>query len=281
MKTSLFLFSLLCFGSQIFAQQKWISDVQIEQNGKIISAKKGVVNINQTPFSFILNTRLNNQGVYLGILSFTEDDTIPEEKYTNASIGGAFSYGSKDNILYVWKEKRITYLPYENDSMHCFDSTSYKGKWLTGYYHVDEISTQNEYSKIEDYKDSILFCYIAALIPNKSGGHHVLDEFVLEIHMHPQSIAPNQVKGKTFSEPSGEFEEGCEGCGNGAYFQFSKDGNTLEYLLSGSDIISFGYYKQEGNQVYILETEYSFTISEDGTILSDNLYENITYRIEE
>lgn len=280
MKQFIFL-TLILISSQSLSQNKSIAKVQLEQYGRVVSPKNGIVNIDQAPFNFIIKTLKEPEANFLGILSFTHQDSIPNNKFENASTGGAFSYDDSGDVLYVWEETRMTYLPFENDSMHCFDSVSYKGKWMTAVYTIDEISTQNGHWKIEDYEDSTLSCFVASMKYDKSGINLVKDEIAIKIRMHPQKIKIDDVRGKTYSEEPGEYQEGCEGCGNAAYFQFSKDGHTIEYLLSGSDMISLGNYRQEGNQVYISDTEYSFTVSEDGLSLSDNLYEGYIYILEE
>ena len=81
--------------------------------------------------------------------------------------------------------------------------------------------------------------------------------------------------GKEFVEVGeATFQKGCEGCGNLGSFHFLMNGKTVDYLRSGSDMISFGGYTQAGDQIKIAD-DISFTVSGDGKTLTDNKYKTV------
>lgn len=278
MKKIALLLILTQFSFLSWSQKPLINSVNVIQNGKLIKAKKGKIEIEQQAFTlvFTFSKELKN----IGVLTYAEPvEDISQDSFSKASTGGAFSWGNEDKNLVVYGSEWMTYLPYLSQIEHCYDTVYAKGKYLVGEKEINEFRTADGYPNVADFTANDLFLQIIAF-DDENGQLTLLQRLAVELNMKAfKPFAPYDVRGKTYEEEAGAFVEGCEGCGNGASFEFSKDGKTINFLLSGSDIFEFGEYEQKGRRISILQTKYSFTVSEDGQTLSNDLYENINYKL--
>ena len=126
-------------------------------------------------------------------------------------------------------------------------------------------------SQLEEWPDSLLILALGNYV-FEANNKRVSNTLMLKLNLiEIPSSSVFDVKGKSFVEDGvAEFHEGCEGCGNLGFYAFKKNGKQVEFLMSGSDIIDFGSYTQEKEQVYIQGEQRSFTVSSDGTYLTDN-----------
>ncbi|MFT4602360.1 MAG: hypothetical protein ACI857_002546 [Arenicella sp.] len=267
------LFTLiLVFTLGGFAQKKAIKWVKIEQYGELIKPKKGVFKIEKAPFTLVFKFKKDIGD--LGILA----DTTDVLDYSKASSGGAFSYGNDYKEMRIWGSKVFTYLPVNKPKEHCFDTLTIKKKWSIGKREVMYFDTEESIMIVEEFPADYLNCVIAKVHFLETGN---IGTFPLNFRIELKDIPAKSkydVKGKSYAGEPGEYKEGCEGCGNPASFKFLKNGTEVEYLPWGSDMYAFGAYTQKGNLVKITDTDYSFTVSDDGEHLISNRDMSVVYK---
>jgi len=199
---------------------------------------------------------------------------------SHAEFGGADSYFNEDLTIKAWGAKTYTNIEYVDDLHHSFDSIYKKGDWIYGVRTIEQLSTPDDYLIVEDWKASSLIVAIANVEYNNKGA---LASNGVAFKLNLTDIPPISsldVKGKTYNEiGEATVQEGCEGCGNLAYYHFLSNGKQVDYLRSGSDTGSFGPYTQTGDQIQI-GTDISFTVLDNGKTLLNNKYD-VRYKLEE
>jgi len=259
----------ILFSQVLFAQN---IKLRVSQNGEIIKLNKGSNNLVKEPFALVFKFKnpFNLKLIAGSETSMTNLVKASKSEISrvvaNADFGGADSYFNTDKSIKAWGSKVYTGINFEDETHHAFDSLYKKGNWFYGVRTIKELATPNDYLLVEDWKVPFIIIGIAAADSNL--------KFTKAIKLNLETINYPiiDVRGKEFLEVGvAEFQEGCEGCGNLGSFHFLANGKEVDYLLSGSDIFSFGKYTQVGSQVSIPE-EISFTISEDGETLTENKY---------
>lgn len=262
----------MTFATNLSAQKKPIKKVWVMQNGKKYKAKKGVFTLAKAPFTLVFKFKSDIND--MGLLA----DTTTNLDFSQSEFGGAFSYGNDYKEIKMWGSKVFTNLPVKGVKEHCFDSLAVKKKWSIGMREVVYFDTDASVMIVEELPSDTLFCSLAKvehLDGNYMSWYHL--NFALHLIDIPLK-SKYDVKGKSYAGEPGEYEEGCEGCGNAASFKFLKNGKEVEYLPWGSDMYEFGTYTQEGNQVKINDSDYSFTVAEDVESLISNRDKTIVYK---
>ena len=248
------------------------------QNGKKVRIKNNQASIEKTPFQLVYQFKVPmNWGLIAGSnmnmqAAFSKGSDAMEKLLEKAESRGADGLFNEYKSIRAWNGKIHTSIFYEDDQQHMFDSLYRKGPWIFGIRTVSFLSTENDELMVEEWPESTL------IIGTMN------TEYLSKTYFEPKTIIlklnfkdiPNtsvfDVKGKTFvEEGEATYQEGCVGCGNLGIFEFKKNGKGVEYLRSGSDIMSYSSYKQEDYQVTIGEKHMSLTISSDGNQLVDNL----------
>jgi hypothetical protein len=250
-------------------------ELEIYQDYKRVKVSKNEATVNkssfslvykfQTPFSLVL---ISGSDSIMQSLPKAKEPFI-KEIVLKAQFGGADGYFNEDLSIKAWDSKVHTSIFYEDDEHHAFDSLYRLGKWIYGVRTITQLSTPNDYFFIEGWKQSSI---VIAMAGNKNEG---IKTPVLKVNFKEISRTTINVAGKEFIEVGeATFQKGCEGCGNLGSFHFLMNGKTVDYLRSGSDMISFGNYTQIGNQIEIAD-DISFTVSDNGKTLIDNKYKTV------
>jgi hypothetical protein len=268
----LFAIIILAFSVNVSAQKKPIKKVWVIQDGKKYKAKKGVITIDKAPFTLVFKFKSDIND--MGLLA----DSTQNLDFSQSEFGGAFSYGNDYKEMKMWGSKVFTNLPVKGPKEHCFDSLAIEKKWSIGTREVVYFDTDESVMIVEEYPTDTLYCSLAK-VEHLDGKY--MSWYHLNFALYLKDIPPKSkydVKGRSFAGEPGEYQEGCEGCGNAASFKFLKNGKEVEYLPWGSDMYEFGTYTQEGNQVKINDSEYSFTVAEDVESLISNRDKSIIYK---
>jgi len=254
-------------------------EISILQNNKKVKLKNNEGTIDKAPFTIVVKFQKVREYTSLGVLvgktpAFKQKSKEPiKEGYSDFFINaeaGAGSYFNTDKSINAGEYDRITYFSYSSDTTHDYNTLKHKGKWLIGERHIEKISTPGESMPIEAWKDSVMYIVIAHVTYDKG---KLIESYRTYCHLNinPIVVALTDVRGKQFEGEPGEWQDGCEGCGNGGGFEFSMNGKQVDFFLPGSDTGSFSDYIQEGNQIIIREV-ITLTISEDGKTITDNKY---------
>ena len=271
--------STLLINSLLSFAQTTKYEISLIQYGKEVTIKKNEATLDKAPFQLVYKfSEAQSWGLIAGsnkrmTQAYPNGTEAMGQLIQNARSGGADSYFNPDKSIRAWDGEIESNISYEDDQRHSFDSIYKRGKSIFGVRTISKLSTKEDELLIEEWPDPILIIATAQTVYN-SNIKEVSNTIGLRLNLKeiPNSSVMD-VKGKSFLEDGvAEFQEGCEGCGNLGSFDFLKNGKEVEFLFSGSDIFEYGPYIQEGNQVIIAGGVKVFTVSADGTQLTDNEY---------
>ena len=277
MKTLLIiLFALI--QSFVFSQNNEV-EISISQNGKKVKLKNHQATMDKSPFE--LYVKFQKSGDYTSIAAIVGSSELMRMElgkeisesnstlFTNA-MAGAGSNFNPDNYIGAEGMSRPTYLSYTTDTTHRYNEVKHKGDWIIGRRNIESLSTNDGWIPFEAWEDSVMYIAVSRVKYNDGKLIELGRDYIL-LNLNAFEVSLLDVRGKEFNGEPGEWQDGCEGCGNGGGFEFSMNGKQVSYYLPGSDTGSFGEYIQDGNQI-IIGKEMTLTISEDGKSISDNKY---------
>ena len=262
----------------IFSQSHDI-ELSVLQNNKKVKLKNKEGTIDKAPFILVVKfqkvSKYTSLGVLVGTTSEFKHKSMEPIKEGHSdffinSSSGAGSYFNTEKSIKAGEYDRITYFGYSSDTTHDYNTLKYKGDWLIGERIIANVSTPDAYIPIEAWKDSVMYIVVSHVTYDKG---KLIESYRAYCHLNinPIVVPLLDVRGKTFNGAPGEWQDGCEGCGNGGGFEFSMNGKQVDFYLPGSDTGSFSEYIQEGNKI-IIGKEITLTIAEDGKTITDNKY---------
>lgn len=266
------LILLVSFSSLVFSQN---INIEIHQKNKKIKFSKNGTSIDKSSFSLVFKFKKPFQILLIAgndslmqNLPKTESDYI-KETVLKAGFGGATGYFNESLAVKARNNDICTAIFYEDEQHHSFDSIYKKRSYIYGVRTIEKLSTPDDYLYVEGWKETSIVFAVA------SKKNEIIKPAAFKLDFKETYLKPIDVRGKEFIElGEATFQEGCEGCGNLGSFHFLMNGKTVDYLRSGSDMMSFGNYTQIDNQISI-GNEISFTISVDGNTLFDNKYKTV------